>query len=152
MNINRSNHAEKRNSIMKQTFQLITDMNCDLPENFAKEHKIEMMSMGYSVDGVEYLTAEHPESLDSKEFYTKMREGAVTKTVALEKMCIRDRVGVDVDIAQAIADELGVKLVVENVDFDSIVPVSYTHLDVYKRQDYGYLLGDPALGNRINGI
>ncbi|WP_077533408.1 transporter substrate-binding domain-containing protein [Massiliimalia massiliensis] len=33
-----------------------------------------------------------------------------------------EAVGVDVDIAQAIADELGVKLVVENVDFDSIVP------------------------------
>lgn len=75
---------------MKQTFQLITDMNCDLPENFAKEHKIEMMSMGYSVDGVEYLTAEHPESLDSKEFYTKMREGAVTKTVALETELFRE--------------------------------------------------------------
>lgn len=31
-------------------------------------------------------------------------------------------VGVDVDIAQAVADELGVELVVEDVDFDSIVP------------------------------
>lgn len=33
-----------------------------------------------------------------------------------------EAVGVDVDIAQAIADELGVKLVVENVEFGSIVP------------------------------
>ena len=33
-----------------------------------------------------------------------------------------EAVGVDVDIGQAIADELGVELKVENVDFDSIVP------------------------------
>ena len=50
-------------------------------------------------------------------------------------MCIRDRfppyeyyednkvTGIDMDIMQAIADELGMDM-----------PVSYTHLDVYKRQ------------------
>ena len=38
---------------MKDTFQLITDMNSDLPLNFAKEHNIEIMLMGYNVDGTE---------------------------------------------------------------------------------------------------
>lgn len=75
---------------MKDTFQLITDMNSDLPLNFAKEHNIEIMLMGYNVDGTEYLTSEHPENLDPKEFYDRMRKGAVTKTVALETELCRD--------------------------------------------------------------
>ena len=75
---------------MKHAFQLLTDMNCDLPPQFAKSHHVQMMRMGYSVDGVEYLTEEHPENLDIKEFYQKMREGASTKTVALEPELLRE--------------------------------------------------------------
>lgn len=75
---------------MRHTFQLLTDMNCDLPAEFAKAHRIEMMRMGYSVDGVEYLTEEHPENLDIKDFYAKMRAGASTKTVALETELLRE--------------------------------------------------------------
>ena len=59
-------------------------------------------------------------------------------------------VGIDMDIAKAIADEMGKELEIKNMDFDGallavqqgkadfvaagVSAVSYTHLDVYKRQ------------------
>jgi DegV family protein with EDD domain len=69
---------------MERKFMIITDGNSDLPLQYKKEHNIELMMMGYSVDGVEYLTRTHPEALDEKDFYARMRSGAQTKTMALE--------------------------------------------------------------------
>lgn len=74
---------------MKREYVIITDGNSDLPKEFAQEHQIELMMMGFSIDGEEYLTSSNPREMDSKEFYAKMRAGADTKTVALEPEVIR---------------------------------------------------------------
>ena len=73
---------------MERKFMIITDGNADLPMQYKKKHEIDIMLMGYSLDGTEYLTSQNPESLSEKEFYARMRAGSITKTMALEPKII----------------------------------------------------------------
>ena len=42
--------------------------------------------------------------------------------------------GIDVAIAKRIAESMGKELVIADMEFGGLIAVSYTHLDVYKRQ------------------
>ncbi len=58
-------------------FVITTDTNSDLPEEYLKEHDLEVMSLKYILDGVTY-DREHP--LPVEEFYAKMRGGSMPTT------------------------------------------------------------------------
>ena len=43
-------------------------------------------------------------------------------------------VGFDIDLAKEVTKRMGIKLKLQPINWNSKEPVSYTHLDVYKRQ------------------
>ncbi len=62
---------------MNRDFVFFTDSTCDLPKDIYKKYNIEVVSLTYELDGVEYTDLY---GLSNEEFYSKMREGFMTKT------------------------------------------------------------------------
>lgn len=56
-----------------------TDSTCDLPAQWLQDNQVELMSLGYTVDGQSYWGCTS-QSLSDKEFYDKMRAGATPVT------------------------------------------------------------------------
>lgn len=75
----------------KRKFQVITDSGCDLPEEYLSERKVDCISLGYILDGVEYQ-GESGRTMSLKDFYSRLRAGALPTTyqatpeVAKERM------------------------------------------------------------------
>lgn len=67
---------------MSKDYIILVDANCDLPKEYLANHKIPVMPMGYSVNGVDY-PGFPPSEQEAKDFYNELRQGADTKTVAL---------------------------------------------------------------------
>lgn len=61
-------------------YVIMTDGNCDLPEQYAKEQGIIVVPMVFNIDGKVYG---EEENMDVKTFYNKMREGCMPTTMAL---------------------------------------------------------------------
>lgn len=58
-------------------YVIMTDTTADLPESYIREHKLQILSLSYMMEGTTY-DREHP--LDVKEFYRKMRDGSMPTT------------------------------------------------------------------------
>ena len=64
---------------MPRAFTIITDSACDLPDEYYKEHDIDCVPLGFTMDGVVY-GGEDGEQMPVKEFYAKVRAGAKPNT------------------------------------------------------------------------
>ena len=62
---------------MNKDFVFFTDSTCDLPKDIYKKYDIEVVTLTYEIDGVEYTDLY---GLSYEEFYKKMRDGFMTKT------------------------------------------------------------------------
>ncbi|MEH2957868.1 DegV family protein [Candidatus Merdisoma sp. JLR.KK006] len=56
---------------------IMTDNMADLPENYIREHELEILSLSYILDGETY-DRNHP--LEEAEFYSRMRNGSMPTT------------------------------------------------------------------------
>lgn len=61
------------------TYIITTDTTCDLPEDYLKEHQIDVIPLYYSIDDVVYGEENH---IPPKEFYDIMRGGKLPTTMA----------------------------------------------------------------------
>lgn len=59
------------------TYVIMTDTNADLPEEYIREHGLEVLSLSYMIDGETY-DRNHP--LEVGEFYKRMRNGSMPTT------------------------------------------------------------------------
>ncbi len=59
------------------TYVIMTDINADLPEDYIREHNLEILSLSYIIDGETYDRT-HP--LEVEEFYSRMRGGSMPTT------------------------------------------------------------------------
>ena len=59
------------------TYVIMTDINADLPEEYIREHGLEVLSLSYMIDGETY-DRNHP--LEVGEFYKRMRNGSMPTT------------------------------------------------------------------------
>ncbi len=76
---------------MERKFAIVTDSSSDLKEEYFKEHAIECVNLGFTMDGVTYKGADGAE-IDDKTFYEKLRGGSMPKTFQVSpeqaNMCI----------------------------------------------------------------
>lgn len=63
----------------KRKFALVSDSATDMPEAYFKEHEIELVKLGYQINGKVYGGSEEAD-LSNEEFYQMMREGAMPTT------------------------------------------------------------------------
>lgn len=63
----------------QRLFKIITDSSSDMPEEYYKEHDVEVLKLGFFLDGVTY-SGEDGSDMDVKEFYAKLRGGAMPTT------------------------------------------------------------------------
>lgn len=63
-------------------FTIITEVTCDLPQDYLKKHGVVTIPMNYTLDGVEYDGTEE-NSLPIHIFYEKLRKGLMSKTSAV---------------------------------------------------------------------
>ncbi len=61
------------------SIKLLTDSCCDLQHSFLDENNIDMIALMYTIEGNEYYD-DFRISMSAKEFYDKIRNGAVSKT------------------------------------------------------------------------
>lgn len=71
---------------MSERFTLFTDTDCDITPEIAKEYGMKLISMPYTVDGVEYEPYVSWEKYDYKGFYNSLREGTLPTTSALSPL------------------------------------------------------------------
>lgn len=64
---------------MARLFEIITDSGCDRTEEYLKENGVELVKLGFTMDGKNYC-GEDGEPIGVKEFYDKLREGAMPTT------------------------------------------------------------------------
>ena len=60
-------------------FDIITDSGCDMPKSYFKEHDLEVVSLGFTMNNVNY-EGEDGEKITEKAFYQKLREGGMPTT------------------------------------------------------------------------
>lgn len=65
--------------MQKRTFDIVTDSGCDMPESYLKEHGIDCVKLGFTMNNVNY-EGESGERITEKEFYDKLRDGAMPTT------------------------------------------------------------------------
>ncbi len=63
----------------KRLFDIVTDSGCDMPKEYFKEHGVECVPLGFTMDGVNY-EGEDGVQIDVKEFYDKLRGGCMPTT------------------------------------------------------------------------
>ena len=56
---------------MKRKFQIITDSSCDMPREYFKDHELECVNLGFTMDNVNY-EGECGADISSSEFYKKL--------------------------------------------------------------------------------
>ena len=64
---------------MARKFVIITDTGSDLPASYYREHDLEEIPLGYTMDGATY-GGEEGKALEVKEFYARLRNGSMPKT------------------------------------------------------------------------
>ena len=112
------------------TYRIVTDSSANLTDELIDRYQLEILSLVFMVDGKEYLSYVKGETSDLKQFYTMMRDKKnITTSCISPKSCY--------DIFEPIlqsGDDLlyiGFSSGLSN----TYQAVSYTHLDVYKRQE-----------------
>lgn len=65
--------------MMKRLFDIVTDSSCDFPETYYSEHGLELVRLGYLLDGGNY-EGEDGAHISDTEFYAKLRAGAMPTT------------------------------------------------------------------------
>ena len=60
-------------------FAIVTDSSCDMPTCYYLEHDIEVVSLGFTMNNVNY-EGENGEKISEKEFYKLLREGSMPTT------------------------------------------------------------------------
>lgn len=63
----------------KRKFDVITDSACDMPDAYLKEHGVDCVKLGFTMNNVNY-EGEGGEKISEKEFYAKLRAGAMPTT------------------------------------------------------------------------
>lgn len=63
----------------KRLFKIITDSSCDMPESYTAEHDVEVLNLGFFLDGATYGGLDSP-MMPVQEFYKKLRAGAMPTT------------------------------------------------------------------------
>lgn len=61
-------------------YVIMTDSSCDLPEEYIKEHGLDVLNLLYNLDGTIYG---EDKTMDIREFYAKMRNGSMPTTMAV---------------------------------------------------------------------
>ena len=61
-------------------YVIMTDSSCDLPEDYIKEHGLDVLSLLYNLEGTIYGA---DNQLDIKDFYARMRAGSMPTTMAV---------------------------------------------------------------------
>lgn len=64
---------------MTRQFAILTDSASDLPAEYFAQHDVHCVPLGFTMDGVTY-EGEDGEHMDVKEFYQRLRDGAMPKT------------------------------------------------------------------------
>ncbi len=63
----------------KRKFAIITDSASDMPADYYAEHDVEVVSLGFNMNNVNY-EGEYGEKITEKDFYAQLREGAMPTT------------------------------------------------------------------------
>ncbi len=63
----------------KRKFAIVTDSAADMPLDYYKAHGVEMVSLGFNMNNVNY-EGEYGEHISEKDFYEKLRAGAMPTT------------------------------------------------------------------------
>ncbi len=63
----------------KRQFAIVTDSACDMPKSYCEEHDIEVVSLGFTMNNVNY-EGENGEKITEEKFYALLREGAMPMT------------------------------------------------------------------------
>lgn len=74
----------------ERKFDIITDSGSDMPESYFKEHGVECVKLGFTMNNVNY-EGESGEKITEKEFYQKLREGAMPTTYQVTGEMARSR-------------------------------------------------------------
>ncbi len=64
---------------MKRKFAIVTDSAADMPKEFYEEHGVEVIPLGFTMNGIPY-EGECGERIDEKTFYGMLRKGAMPTT------------------------------------------------------------------------
>ncbi len=65
--------------MIEKQFEIVTDSSCDMPVSYCKEHGIDVVSLGFTMNNVNY-EGEGGEKIDEKKFYQMLRDGAMPMT------------------------------------------------------------------------
>lgn len=84
----------------KRLFKIITDSSCDMPESYVKENDVEVLNLGFFLDGATY-GGDSP-LMPVKEFYDKLRAGAMPTTYQVSaetaKIAIEEQLKLGFDV------------------------------------------------------
>ena len=75
----------------KRQFAIITDSGCDMPESYLKDHAIECVRLGFTMNNVNY-EGESGEKITERDFYAKLRDGAMPTTYQVTGEMARTRI------------------------------------------------------------
>ncbi|MBR4270412.1 MAG: DegV family protein [Clostridia bacterium] len=68
---------------MEKEYMLFADTDCDITPQFAKEYNCGLISMPYSLNGVEVFPYQTTPTFDFEKFYAELRSGAIPTTRGL---------------------------------------------------------------------
>lgn len=63
----------------KRKFAIVTDSSCDMPASYYAEHGVEVVSLGFNMNNVNY-GGENGEKIEEKDFYVQLRAGSMPTT------------------------------------------------------------------------
>ncbi len=68
---------------MMSDYVIVSDATLDLPANLIEEYDLRIIPMGFSIDNVEYSHYPDERELSIEDFYTKLKNGAVSQTTQI---------------------------------------------------------------------
>ncbi len=63
----------------KRQFAIVTDSSADMPKAYYREHDVEVVNLGFTMNNVNY-EGEFGQKIDEKDFYAQLRDGAMPTT------------------------------------------------------------------------
>ena len=63
----------------ERLFSIVTDSGCDMPKAYYAAHGVELVSLGFTMDNVNY-EGESGEKISEQDFYAKLRAGSMPTT------------------------------------------------------------------------
>ena len=68
---------------MNNTFQIVTDSSCDLPQNLIDDYGLVVLPLSVTVDGKSYRNYADGREISFETLYAKLRAGIVATTSAV---------------------------------------------------------------------